>query len=191
MFNKDAILAQVQSGQIPQTWRILYPKSSHYITLIVTYLILVLILIFGIVYMNATNTVFVPGYSSDPITSESVFSTWRIIDYIVIAILGVAFLVAIVQSILDLSTIHNQALILTPEGFVLQKRRSVAAVAFADVASMSARKYRGTVNMYIKPRQGGKTIQMKFDGRFGNVQNVVNGILSAQHSYAQSAVRQA
>ncbi len=185
MINGGEVLARVHSGQVPSTWQVLYARSSYFVKASAVLGVLALVLIGGLIYLNQSDFVVLPGYGGGGSLPPDQFQTWRTIDYVVGGLLTVLFAGAAVQRLVELRSATKQMLVLLPEGFVKSTGKVPLAVAYTTVSVVEARSYRGPVSLRLKLMDGSK-LTVRFDPRFGPVRPIAQSILVAQQQYMRA-----
>lgn len=185
MISKEQVLMYAQQGQSLPGWQVLHPKTSYLVRLAAIFAIMAIVVIgLGVAFLSQNSFVFVPGYSVGSL-DPAAFQIWRYIDEAFLAILILILIGGASRYALELGTAPNQMLVLTPEGFLLKKRRAEQFVAYAGVTSITARASRyGDVTLNVKAVGGNAIYKVQLDGRYGNARALASQIIAAQRQYA-------
>ena len=185
MLSKEEILASVQQGLARPDWQVLHPKTSYLVKQALTWAVLaVLVIGFGVYFVSQYSFVFVPFFSGGTL-DPSTFQTWRYIDEAFLAAATIIFVWLTLKTLLDLNTIQQQVLVLTPQSFLLKQRRTEQFVAYAGVSSISPRAGRyGDVTLNVKPAGNNALYRVQLDGRYGNPKALASQIVTTQRQYA-------
>ncbi len=183
----DAVMQQVQQGTAPSYWRVFPAKLSHFIWSIVGYAIGALLLLGFIGFLSISPGFAVSfGSSSD---APNVIQVWRTIDFVVAGVMAFACVALFVLSIRSIGSVKQQALVVLPEGFVMQKgaaKKTMTVVHFGAITSVGTNVFSGNWSL-VMPRTNGKgTIKVELDGRFGAPKNIATVLQLAHMQYAKS-----
>ncbi len=183
----DAVMQQVQQGTAPSYWRVFPAKLSHFIWSVLGYAVGALLLLGFIGFLNITPGFAISfGSSSD---APSAIQFWRTVDFVVAGVLAFCCVALFVVSIRSISSVKQQALVLLPEGFVMQKgagKKTMTVIHFGAITGVGTSVFSGTWSL-VMPRTNGKgTIKVELDGRFGAPKNIATILQAAHMQYANS-----
>lgn len=180
MLNKEEILLYVQQGQALPGWQVFHPRAGYLLWQTVLYTVLALAsLIGGILFITQADFVVV-AYSGLGIST----STWRIIDITAIGLFFVIFTGLALSRVIDLNTIHEQVLVLMPEGFFLKKRKAEQLIFYAGASSILPRSDRsGDVKLSVHVAGTNTIATVEFDNSYGNARKLAAQIVAAHHQY--------
>lgn len=183
MMDSLAIMTQVRAGVAPPTWKVLPAKGSHFITAGLFSILFGLALIAGLVYLLISNTLI---YFIVPPDNEGISIFWFLFDNIVGGAVAIGLIVMGIMKLVEMGTAQQQALVLMPEGFVIQTQKAVV-VHYGLVAGMTIAISQGNVVLNMRRTDNGQTMKVALDNRFGAPKPIGKAIVQAQGLYAQAA----
>jgi len=190
MIDGEAVLQQALQGSAPPNWRVYPAKVSHFLGSIAGYAIGTLLLLGLIAYLAANPDVAISLQGSSDAPNVSQF--WRVIDFVVGGVMVLACVVLLVLSIRGLGTVKHQALVVLPEGFVMQKgagKKGMTAIEFGAITGIATSVSNGNWSLVI-PRANGKgAIKLELDGRFGPPKKIAAMLEEARSQYAIAMIR--
>lgn len=190
MIDGEAVMHQALQGSAPPYWRVFPAKVSHFMGSITGYVIGALLLL-GFIGFLIIAPDFVIGLKG-AVNEPSLHALWRTVDFAV-AGLGVAgCIVLFISSIRGLGTVKQQALVVLPEGFVMQKgaeKKTLSVIEFRAITGIATSVSNGNWTLVI-PRANGKgTLKLALDGRFGAPKQIANMLEEARSQYAIANIR--
>lgn len=190
MLDANAIMMQVGAGTAPPTWRVLRARAGYFITNALLYGAFGLAALAAIAYVIISGTIFYYGVAPDPGSTGAL--VWFIIDIVVLLGITILFLVNSIGRLINVGSAQQQALVLTPEGFVAVTRQGTQAYPFAIINGMTAAAVRGgNVVLTMRRADNGKQLKYTLDGRYGAPKPIAASILAAQGQYATAMATQA
>lgn len=191
MIDGEAVIQQSLQGSAPPNWRVLPAKVSHFLGSIAGYAIgAVLLLAFiGFLAVNPDARVTLQGSSSD---APNVIQFWRTIDFVVAGVMALACVALLVLGVRGLGTVKQQALVVLPEGFVMQKgtdKKTLSVIEFGAITGIATSVSNGNWTLVI-PRANGKgVIKLALDGRFGAPKQIAKMLEEARSQFAIANIR--
>ena len=190
MIDGQAILQQALSGMAPATWQVLPARRSHFVGQIAGGIVgaLALLAAIGYLVLNPDFAVGLQGSTNSP----GVFSFWRILDFVVLGALILAALAYAVVSARDMGTMNQQALVLMPEGFVMQKGASpktLSTIAYEAIGTSRMSISSGNIYLLMSRANSQGTLKLQIDSRFGPAKQLTQRIVEAQLTYARAHAR--
>ncbi len=183
MMDPNGVMTQVQTGNIPPTWRVLRARSGYFVANALLYGALGLAALGGIAYLVISGTIFYYGVAPDPGSTGAL--VWLIIDIVVLLAFSITFLANSIGRLVNVGSAHQQMLVLTPEGFVAVTPKGAQSFPFAGINGMTAAAVRGGgVVVTMRRADNGQQVKYTLDGRFGAPKTVAGSILAAQGQYA-------
>lgn len=187
MLDPNQIIQQVQQHTNPTNWAVLPAKQSHFLQSLFGGIFLAVIGLAAAGYL-VLNPDFVVGLGA-LVTMSSLFTFWRIVDFVFCAVAVAAAGVIMRDSISGMATHDQQMLVLTPEGFVMRKgttSKLTSAVAYANVGVPSVVVQSGTTYLMMSRANGQGPLRLEVDGRFGPPKQIAKRIIDAHQLYAQA-----
>lgn len=189
MIDGEAIIQQALQGSAPPNWRVFPAKVSHFLGSIAGYAIGALLLLgfIGFLIIAPDFAISLQGSSDAP----NVIQFWRTIDFVAAGVMALACVALLVLSIRGLGTVKHQALVVLPEGFVMQKgadKKTMTVIEFGAITGIGTSVRNGNWSLVI-PRANGKgAIKLELDGRFGAPKKVAAMLEEARLQYAVARV---
>jgi hypothetical protein len=183
MVDPNAIVMQVNSGNVPPQWRVLRAKTGYFVRNGILYSVLGVAALIGLVVFFFSDTIFYYGPAPDPGSTGA--TVWFIIDLVVIIALAAVFLITGIRNLVGVGSAQQQMLVLMPEGFLVTTAKGVQSYPFGNINGMTAATQRGgDVVLTMRRADNGQQLKYTFDGRFGAPKTIAGSILSAQGQYA-------
>lgn len=182
MMDSSAILNQVRAGVAPAAWKVLPAKGSHFIITGLFSILFGLALIGGLVYLLFSNTLI---YFLVPPVNDGLKIFWFLFDNLVGGAVAIGLIVAGIMKLAEMGSAQQQAMVLMPEGFVIQTKKPVV-VHYGQVAGMTVALNRGDVILNMRRADNGQTMKVTLDSRFGAPKPIGQAIVQAQGRYAQA-----
>nr|BBH86319.1 hypothetical protein KTC_10700 [Thermosporothrix sp. COM3] len=194
----------LEQNQLPSEERIHYAKKVFFEEQTVLYALLLVGLIALLVwhtlnpqltFVNSLLLHLLPSMVSDMLRQHlsgplqlNNLGLWRIIDYLVAAVLGVLFLLACLESIHNSLNPHAQFLILRPDGFTLKtdekKPKVIEYQALSDLFVDTSKK--DELKVVVVHKKTNEEQEITLDGRFGKPQRLSRAILNDFQVYQQT-----
>lgn len=160
--NADAVMWTVRQGQIPDTWQVYRARLSYLIQWPVFAIFLLLIGLLVVIRTDANAS-----------------TLTHIVAIVVVVAFTLSGLWLTWFGIMQLVNVRDQALVLMPDGFVINTRKPVA-YAFAAIEAINVRRIRYGYAVVLTLVGNQQRQQLPLDGRFGNILHRVAQINAAQ-----------
>lgn len=187
MFDKNAVLAQAQSGSVPPEWRLLRANRTYFYQSAVVGFVIAILAVAAAAYLFVTGTVV--GYA---VVNDSTAGFWQIVDVVVLLLFLVGGIAYAVQRLSSLGSVEQQMLVITPEGFVMRTgpaEKNVRQVSFSAVKALKTSIQSGTVYIVVQPMSSAKSVKVELDKRFGKPKAVATQIAGMYAQYATARVQ--
>lgn len=187
MIDGEAVMQQVRQGAAPSYWHVLPAKQSHFIGNIAGYTVGAL-LAFGLLLYLIVDPGFVIGLKG-AVNVESLHNLWRTVDFVVAGIAILACLFLVFAGVRNLGTVNQQALVLLPEGFVMQKgvgKKTMTVIEYGAITGLTTSVSNGSWSL-VMPRANGKgAVKLDLDGRYGAPKQIATMLQEARAQYARA-----
>src|SRR5262249_15698522 len=165
----DAVIRTVVQGSPPPNWRVYPAKRSYFIGSIVWGGVGVGLLLgfLGYLVINPDFVFGLEGAVEDP----SLFPFWRAFDFVPTGVTALAFAMLLVTGIRDLGTAKQQARVVLPEGFVMQRgpdQKTMTVIEFGAITSIAPRVSRGRWSLVMPRADGSGALTLRLDPRRGS-----------------------
>lgn len=191
MIDGEAVMRQVLQGSAPPNWRVFPAKLSHFLGSIAGYAIAVLLFL-GFIGFLVIAPDFVIGLKG-AVDVPTLHSFWRTVDFVVAGALALGCAALLVSSMRGLGSVKQQALVLLPEGFVMQKgadKKTMTVVHFGAITGVGTSVVQGNWSLVMPRANGNGNIKVEIDARFGAPKNIATILQVARMQYAKSGVMQ-
>ncbi len=181
----DAVMQQVQQGTAPSYWFVCPARVSQFLKNIAVFAVFSLLLIGGLRYLQV-NPGFAIGLRGAGDIPE-LHALWRRIDFGVAGIVLLMLLFFLVSGVRNLATARQQALVLLPEGFVMQKgatRKTMVVIHYGAISEITTSVSNYTLSLVMPRTDGYGTIRVELDGRFGPSDAIAELLQQAHRQYA-------
>jgi len=188
--NGEAVMQQVRQGTVPPYWHVFPAKVSHFLKNIAVCAVFTLLL-FGFLLYLMVHPEFAIGLRG-AVEMPELHAFWRMLDFIVVGIAMLILLIFLFSEVWKLGTAHKQALVLLPEGFVMQKgatRRSVTAIHYGAIFEITTSVSNNTWFLVMPLADGYGTIKLELDGRFGPSSEISSTLEQAHLQYVMAMDR--
>ncbi len=184
MINTETVLMQVQSQQIPPTWRVYRGKKTFFMREAAIYSFLFLLVMALVVYLYSDPFLAITyGPFLSNTADTQTFLMTRTIDFVVLGLFMLVFIGAVFWSLLQISKAQGQMLLLMPDGFVIVERKT-ATYPYATIRSIKILKSRtGARSLVLSIGNAGKSRRVRLDGRFGNSKQLAETIYTLWKQY--------
>ena len=191
MIDGEAVMQQVLQGSAPPNWRVFPAKLSHFLGSIIGYAIATLLFLgfIGFLVIAPDFAIGLQGSSDAP----NIVQFWHTIDFVVAGALALGCAALLVSSIRGLGSVKQQALVLLPEGFVMQKgtgKKSMTVVNFGAITGVGTSVLQGNWSLVMPRANGDGSIKVELDARFGAPKNIATILQVARMQYAKAGVTQ-
>jgi len=183
--NAESIATMARQGQNPPNWQVYRARSGYFVQQIVLGLVLFALGVAGTVFLLANPfTAFGPGYGGSETVDPSTFMIFRTVDFAIIVLFLLVGQWVGGTSMVHLSRLRDEVVVLMPQGFVIGTKTPVA-YHYAAIRSLSARNYRGVVTFTITDPTARRQ-RLRLDGRFGNAGQLAGQILTMRNTYLRA-----
>lgn len=183
--NGEAVMQQVLQGAAPSYWYVFPAKPSQFLKNIAVYSVCTLLLLGFLLYLKV-HPAFVIGLG-DAAKMPELHDLWRTIDFGAAAIVIPMLLVFLLSEVRNLSTARKQALVLLPEGFIMQKgssRKTMTVIHYGTITELTTSVSNYTWYLVMPRADGNGIIKLGLDGRFGPSSEIAAILQQAHEQYA-------
>jgi hypothetical protein len=182
MMDAETVIQKAKAGTAPADWQTLPAKSSFFVWSAIGGIVFTFFAVLAAGYLFLTGS-FV-GIGVNDQTPDNVAFFWFIVDMVVLALCAIGGIVYAIIRARDLGSVNEQALIMTPDGFVKRTcvgPKATVSASYANIARLTPAVRNSTQYLDMVTRDGRK-VRVELDGRFGNVKKLARQI-AGQHAH--------
>jgi hypothetical protein len=187
MVDPNAIVMQVNAGNVPPQWRVLRAKTGFFIGNAIWYGILGIAALAGIAYLLISGSYI--SYGPKPTNAQGEM-LWQLANIGVLLVLVIFFFAVSIRRIVGLGSVAQQMLVLMPEGFIVTTAKGIQSYPFANLNGITAANTDdGEVVLKMRRADNGQQIEYQVDGRFGSPKTVAGNIVAAQGQFTTAMIQ--